>query len=432
MAPWTAASLVISLITESVKSATRGEMRFLVLDFGGSKAFSPRLRLGTQMKVLTERGSAKTVLAGHASPEGTSRFAEWAVGEKGVNPHHFRGFRGLKLSSLGIGTYLGGLDAETDGLVEEAGFESVSSGAVNVVDTAINYRLQRAERSVGRAVARLAGEGGIEGGRQALLVCTKNGYLSSDGELSKDFWTYIHDEFIKPGKLRPEEIAGEAHSMAVPFLREQLTRSLANLGLDCVDVLYLHNAAESWMEELGYRRFLEKLSDVFTLYEEERKRGRVLFYGMASWSCFRVKKGEPEYVNLDDLVEVARSVGGEEHGFRFLQLPFNVAMNEALTQRNQRIADEPLTTFEAARRLGVGVFTSAPLSQGRLLRHTRLPELEGSKALSLIQFARSAHPAVVAPLIGQKSPEHTKENLRIAMAPPLEESEFRETYRGLI
>ena len=384
------------------------------------------------MKVLIERASGKTMLAGHATREGTSRFAEWAVGEKGVNRYHFREFRGLRLSSLGIGTYLGGMDAETDKLVEEAVLQSVSSGAVNVIDTAINYRLQRAERSVGRALARLAGEEGIAGGREAFLVCTKNGYLSSDGELSTDFWEYIQDEFVKPGKLRQEEIAGEAHSMALPFLREQLRRSLANLGLGCVDVLYLHNAAESWLPEIGYGEFMEKLSEVFALYEEERKKGRILYYGMASWSCFRVKEGEAERVNLEDVVEAARGAGGEDHGFRFLQLPFNVAMNEALTQRNQRVAGELLTTFEAARRLGVGVFTSVPLSQGRLLNHTRVPALEGSKALSLIQFARSAHPAVVAPLIGQKSPEHTKENLRIAMTPPLDESGFRETYRGLI
>jgi len=370
------------------------------------------------------------MLAGHATGEGTSRLAAWAVGAKGVNRNHFREFCGLELSSLGMGTYLGDTDVETDKLVEEAVSQSVSSGAVNVVDTAINYRLQRAERSVGRAVPRLAAKG-IEGGREALLVCTKNGYLSSDGELSTDFWAYIQDEFIRPGKLRQEEIAGEAHSMALPFLKEQLERSLANLGLNCVDVLYLHNAAESWLEEIGYGQFMEKLREVFTLYEEERKRGRALYYGMASWSCFRVREGEAEHVNLEDVVEVAKSVGGEEHGFRFLQLPFNVAMNEALTQKNQRIADERLTTFEAAARLGVGVFTSVPLSQGRLLSHTRVPELEGSKALSLIQFARSAHPAVLAPLIGQKSSVHTRENLRIAMTPPLDESRFRETYKGL-
>ena len=371
------------------------------------------------------------MVAGHATPVGTSRFAEWAVGQRGASRSHFRDFCGLSLSSLGMGTYLGDVDAQTDRLVEEAISESVSSGAVNVIDTAINYRLQRAERSAGRALARVVDDQ-VPGGREALLVCTKNGYLSSDGELSLDFWSYIHNEFIKPGKLKPHEIAGEAHSMALPFLKDQLGRSLTNLGIDCVDVLYLHNAAESWLAEIGYRRFFEKLHEVFTLYEEERKRGRILYYGMASWSCLRVKKGEAGHVNLDDVVDVAKGVGGEQHGFKFVQLPFNVAMSEALTQRSQRIADEPLTAFEAAKRLGVGVFTSAPLSQARLLNHTRVPELQGSKALSLIQFARSAHPAVVAPLIGQKGPEHTRENLRIATIPPLSESEFEERYQGLI
>jgi aryl-alcohol dehydrogenase-like predicted oxidoreductase len=384
------------------------------------------------MKVLTESAPAKAMLAGHATKEETSRFAGWAVAKKGVSAKHFREFCGLRLSSLGIGTYLGDVDAETDRLVEDAVVQSVSSGAVNVIDTAINYRLQRAERSVGRAVARLAGDRGVEGGRDALLVCTKNGYLTSDGELSTDFWEYVQEEFVKPGKLKPEEIAGEAHSMAIPYLREELSRSMANLGLGCIDVLYLHNAAESWLEEIGHDGFVEKLREVFSLYEDERKKRRIQYYGMASWSCFRSKRGEADHLDLEDVVEVARGVGGDGHGFKFVQLPFNVAMNEALTQKNQRIGHEPLTMFEASRRLGVGVFTSVPLSQGRLLNHARVPELEGSKALSLIQFARSAHPAVVAPLIGQKSPGHVGENLRIAATPPLGETEFRETYKGLV
>lgn len=346
---------------------------------------------------------------------------------------HFTEFCGLRLSSLGIGTYLGDVDAETDRLVEEAIVLSVSSGAVNVIDTAINYRLQRAERSVGRALSRLAATAGGKGiGREDLLVCTKNGYLSSDGELSSDFWSYIHDEFIRRGKLKPEEIAGEAHAMAIPFLKEQLKRSLANLSLASVDVVYLHNAAESWLAEMGYRRFIERLSDVFSLYEDARRQRQILYYGIASWSCFRVKPGEPEHLNLDDVVDAAKNVGGEEHGFRFVQLPFNLAMNEALTERNQRIADEPLTMFEAARRLGVGVFTSAPLAQGRLLGDARLPPLEGSKALSLLQFARSANPGVIAPLIGQKDPRHIDDNLRIAMTPRLQKSEFEERYGGLV
>jgi aryl-alcohol dehydrogenase-like predicted oxidoreductase len=78
------------------------------------------------------------------------------------------------------------------------------------------------------------------------------------------------------------------------------------------------------------------------------------------------------------------------------------------------------------------VFTSAPFGEGRLLAHPRVPELSGSKALSLLQFARSASPAVVAPLVGQKDPEHVRQNLRIAEIPPLTAEEFDKTYGPLL
>jgi len=158
------------------------------------------------------------------------------------------------------------------------------------------------------------------------------------------------------------------------------------------------------------------------------------YYGLATWSCFRVPKGEAELLNLDDVVEVAKNavVGGGEHGFRFIQVPFNPAMSEALILKNQRIADDPLTTFEAARRLNVGVIASAPFGEGRLLNHPRIPALEGSKALSLLQFARSASPAIIATLVGQKDQGHVRENLKIARIPPLNEPEFADTYGSLV
>jgi len=367
--------------------------------------------------------------AGFATADGTLRYRDRGVKKEGMEPRHFRSFLSLSISSLGSGTYLGEADSLTDRLVEEAIYESVASGAVNVIDTAINYRMQKAERSIGRTLGRLVKERLVE--REELFIATKNGYLTSDGDLPKDFWRYVQEEYIRPGKLKVDEIAGEVHSMAPRFLLDQLERSLENLRVECVDLVYLHNAAESWVPEIGYRRFLERVADVFSLYEKKRSEGKLRYYGFASWNCFRVPRGEPEYTSLDDLVEVAKNVGGTEHGFRFIQLPFNPAMSEALSAKNQRIADEPLTTFEAAQRLGLGVFTSAPFAEGRLLNHTRVHELEGSRALSLLQFARSAHPAVIAPLVGQKDPVHVRENIRIGKIPPLTGEEFVERY-GLL
>jgi aryl-alcohol dehydrogenase-like predicted oxidoreductase len=367
--------------------------------------------------------------SGHITREGSRDFAQFAL-KKGAVAGHLREFRSLALTSLGMGTYLGDTNSETDKLVEQAVYSSVSSGAINVIDTAINYRLQKAERSVGRALRRLFEDGVAK--REQIFVSTKNGYLTADADSPVDFWEYIHKELVKPGKLKPEEIAGEAHSMSVPFLRDQFERSLKNLGLQAVDLLYLHNAAESWVQEVGVRRFLEKLEPVFASYEEDRKRGRLLFYGLATWSSLRVHKDDPEHVNLDDVVEVAKMVGGDEHGLRFIQLPLNIAMSEALFSKNQRIADEPLTVLEAAHRLGMGVFTSAPLGQGRLTHHSRLPVVGNSKVLSLLQFARSSNPAVIAPLIGQKEPQHLEENLRLARIPPLSVEEFDKFYASIL
>ena len=59
---------------------------------------------------------------------------------------------GLSLSSIGLGTYLG-----DDGAAADAGYEACVAAAlgagINVFDSAINYRGQKSERAVGRALA---------------------------------------------------------------------------------------------------------------------------------------------------------------------------------------------------------------------------------------------------------------------------------------
>jgi hypothetical protein len=56
---------------------------------------------------------------------------------------------------------------------------------------------------------------------------------------------------------------------------------------------------------------------------------------VATWNGFRVSKESKEYHSLSRMVDAARTAGGESHGFRYIQLPFNLAMPEALTLLNQ-------------------------------------------------------------------------------------------------
>ena len=366
-------------------------------------------------------------LTGRASVEGTARYRDRSVRDRRFPPEHFRTTReGLSLTSLGLGTYLGASDAATDRAVEEAVRASLASGRVNVVDTAINYRSQRAERSVGRALARLVKDGGLA--RDELFVATKNGYLAPDGESGIDPARWIDEELIRPRRLDPKDVVGGSHAMSPSYLRDQFDRSRRNLGVETIDLLYLHNAADAQLPSVGRERFLARLEEAFRLYEGFRAAGSLSTYGLATWDSLREPPAYPSYLALEEVVRVARAVGGPHHGFRFVQFPFNLAMPEAARNRNQPVGSEYHDLFSAAAELEVGCFTSVPLFQGQLVRAG--PRRDGlTAAQTALQFARSA-PGNLAPLVGQKSPEHVGENLEVASRPPWDPEDFRGLLAG--
>ena len=104
----------------------------------------------------------------------------------------------LWLSSIGLGTYLGEPDDAADADYIESIVLAVRSG-INVLDTAINYRHQRSERNIGAALKQLAGAGEVK--RDELLICTKAGYLSFDGNLPADPSSYFKQEYVEAGIL---------------------------------------------------------------------------------------------------------------------------------------------------------------------------------------------------------------------------------------
>jgi aryl-alcohol dehydrogenase-like predicted oxidoreductase len=372
------------------------------------------------------------MIQGYATRDGTLRFRVRHEG-KSTAVGHFKEFQGLSLTSIGMGTYLGNADATTDRLVVNAIKRSVASGAVNVIDTAINYRFQKAERSVGRAVRELIEEKIIS--RDEIFISTKNGYLTHDADLATDFWEYIHEHLIKKGVITANDISSDYNCMKVSYLEDQLNRSIKNLGLECIDLMYLHNVVESNIHDIGKDEVMRMLKEAFEFYEQKRSEGVIRYYGMATWTCFRVMPNSIEHVNLKDLIDMAKEASvrhkNNEHGFRFIQLPFNLIMHEAATLRNQSINSSMCTVFEASSILGINVFTSVPLMQSRLLKSSMIPAIDGieSKALRCLQFARSS-PAI--PLVGHKTPEHVEENIRIAEIRPLSTDEFNNILAGLL
>ncbi|MDC0202526.1 aldo/keto reductase [Candidatus Nitrosopelagicus sp.] len=363
------------------------------------------------------------MIPGFATSTGTKTFSEKFLSE------NYNSFQNLHLSNIGIGTYLGEPDSQTDTIVKDAVKKSIMSG-VNVIDTAINYRAQKSERSIGTALSELIDENSIK--RDEVFICTKNGYVTNDGDIQEDFMQYVMRELGQPGIVKEGDISSGYHCMTIPYLQDQLERSLKNLDLECIDLMYLHNAVEGH-PEMSKSQFLENLKKVFKFYEEKRKEGKIRFYGLATWECFRATSDNAMFLSLEDVVKLAQDVGGSDHGFRFIQLPFNLHFDQAMLLKNQTVSGTQKSILDAATELGIGIFTSVPLMQGKLLEWAKSkPFFEtSSPSVGLLQFIRST-PGVLAPLIGQKSSTHVNENLEVMKINSLNQSEYDEFLKKLI
>lgn len=326
-------------------------------------------------------------------------------------------FSDLKLSDLGMGTYLGELDQKTSNGYKEVIRLAVREG-VNVIDTAIVYRYMKSERDIGEVLG--------EVGRERVILSTKGGYIPYDIDSGVDPKDYFYENFINTGIVDLQEMTPQGHYLSARFINWCLEKSLENMKTSYVDVYFLHNPEEQ-LNFISREAFNRKIRECFEYLEEEVKRGRVKYYGLATWSGFRVSPASRQYLNLKELVSIAKEVAGEDHHFRFIQLPYNLGMPEAYTMKNQEIGGEKLSTIEACQRLGLYVYTSASIYQGRVIG--RVPnELKeklkvDSDVLASLQFVLST-PGVGTALVGMSKVDHLRENLRIMHIPRLSPTEF--------
>jgi aryl-alcohol dehydrogenase-like predicted oxidoreductase len=361
----------------------------------------------------------------HATPEATAQYRQRFAGQ--VADQHFRQAQGLWLSSLGLGSYLGETDERTDAGYKAAVKRAAELGC-NVFDTAANYRCGRSEQNFGDALAELMVEGKLS--RDEFIVTTKGGYLPFENGMPRtqqEFQEYLQTTFVKPGICRLEDFVQSSHCMTPGYLQNQLDNSLRKLQLDCIDVYYIHNP-ESQFAEVTRDEFYTRLRAAFEYLESAVAAGKVAMYGTATWNGYRGQSNSRDYLSLEQVVATARAVAGDNHHCKVVQLPFNLAMPEALTLGNQTVNGQTMSLLEAAHELGVTVMASASMLQARLA--SGLPETIGATfpglqtdAQRAIQFTRSA-PGLTTALIGMSQVAHVEENLALARSDPASQQEF--------
>jgi aryl-alcohol dehydrogenase-like predicted oxidoreductase len=360
------------------------------------------------------RPRAPAHLAGRATVDGTARFTARFAERFASGFYRPLGATGLHVSSIGLGTYLGACDAAHDEACADTAHHALANG-INLLDTAINYRCQRAERSLGQALFRAIH--GETVARDEVVVCSKGGYIPLDDTpppTREAYLEYVEREYLAPGIMAPADVVAGGHCLAPSYLGTQVDRSRANLRMETIDIYYVHNP-EQQLDAISPEQLAERLRAAFALLEERCTRGQIGIYGCATWNGFRVPPGTRGHLELAELVAIAREVGGDGHHFRVVQVPVNLAFTEAVRAQTQQLNGRSITLLEAAAELGIAVIASAALLQGKLAAklppqmRTALPGYS-TDAQRALAFVRSL-PVITAALVGMKSRQHLRENL---------------------
>ncbi len=364
-------------------------------------------------------------ITGYATRVGTDRYRNRMIPL--THSLFYREAQDLWFSSLGMGTYLGTPDVSTDVRYAETLLQGVQRGC-NVLDTALNYRFQHSEKTVGKTLRLLLEKGFCQ--RDELVISTKGGFLSVQ-QGQEDYLDYFRKYYVDRGLASMDDLVMGCHCLAPDFIFSELEQSLDNLGLKTIDVYFIHNP-ETQLESVEPELLYERLSRLFTCMEDWVRAGKLRYYGISTWKGLRVEPEETEFLDLSRILNIAREAGGEAHHFRALQFPYNMAMTESWLELNQQYQGEPATVFSIAASEEMITYASAPLLQGDLIGD--MPDHLASAFESLerpaqkaLQFTRSV-PGLSSCLVGMSHLSHFNENLAISKLPPLSPDE----YQGLL
>ncbi|WP_368029940.1 aldo/keto reductase [Arcobacter sp. s6] len=340
----------------------------------------------------------------------------------------------LVFSKLGLGTFNKEPYKEENYVFHyiEGVKEAIKSG-INLIDTASNYRYGQSEKEIGIALKELFEENAVK--REELIICSKGGFIQLEFPFPKNPYTWIEENIINNSLAKLEDIELDQHCMTPDYLEWSCKQSLEKLGVKALDIYFLHNP-EIQISKLGYKVFLKKIESIFKRFEKMVTNGLIKSYGVAVWNGF-IDESTKEHINLEDLVQIAIKVGGENHNFKYIQTPFNMAKTSIYTMPTQKVKREDCTLLQAAHRLKIGVISSSSLLQMNLFKKSfneKVGYLLDSKMILendiqlALQFVRST-PGLISSLFASKVPVHIKKNLEITKVPATSKIKYDLMYR---
>jgi aryl-alcohol dehydrogenase-like predicted oxidoreductase len=305
-------------------------------------------------------------IPGHATIEGTEEFARKFHQNYADSAYNRLGKTQKLVSQVGFGTYRCHVDVTQH---KEALKLALDKGC-NLVDTSANYGDGNAEVLIGEVLNDEIVWGDIK--RENVVVVSKAGYIQGEN-------MEIARERERKGQPFPEVVKYQSelwHCIHPQFLEDQITRSLARMHLDTLDVYLLHNPEyflsnaarlRSFDAEKTRKEFYERIRRAFVKMEKLADEGLIRWYGISS-NGFPISPDSPDCVSLARVWEAYEAACQEigkppaEGRFAVIQLPFNWVEHQAATLPNNEYRGQQYTVLQLAQKLSLGVLVNRPLN----------------------------------------------------------------------
>jgi aryl-alcohol dehydrogenase-like predicted oxidoreductase len=262
----------------------------------------------------------------------------------------------FKISKIGFGTYrirIGEIDSEK----HIASLIKAFGSGVNFVDTSSNFSEGDAETMTGKVIKHLIREKKIT--RDEIVVVGKAGIVQGK-LLSRMAEKENQNAVADPDIVKLDESFW--YNISPQYLEEQITLSLNNLQLDCIDFFLLNNPEYYFLKHtkagIWDREFYGRIQKAFTHLEKEVQKGRIQYYGVAS-NSFHQPLNHHTSVSLEFLLHAAKEASPSNH-FKVIQFPFNLFEHGAYSSKN--LINNTTSLMQLAKDVGMVSMATRPLN----------------------------------------------------------------------
>ncbi len=320
-------------------------------------------------------------LPGYATPEGTEQYSQTFRDGLATDAYRTLGKTGLVSSTLGFGTYRCVQESEA----HASALQFALKNGCNLIDTSANYGDGSAEALIGEVLNQEIVWDGQP--REAFIVVSKAGYIQGE-----NFQIALKRE--ESGDPFPDVVKyqhGLWHCIHPEFLEDQITRSLARMHLDTLDIYLLHNpeyflldAARRQLNRADAERmFYDRIRQAFLELEKLADEGLIRYYGISS-NGFPSNRQSADYVSLAKICRIyedvclQRGILPDQGRFAAIQLPLNWIEYDGARLKNNDFRQQKATVLEVAKAHGLAVLLNRPLNaihENHLVRLATYPHI---------------------------------------------------------